>query len=96
VVFDADFQEVTLRELIENLLRDGFQPYTTSVGGSGLGVLSPYHQRRQGPATPPDSPPHQADGQSGPRDNLLRGAFETKNLAELSAWADGCGRWLYV
>ncbi|EIN03696.1 cystathionine beta-lyase [Punctularia strigosozonata HHB-11173 SS5] len=91
-----DIKEDNLRDLLESLSADGFRPYITSVGGSGLGVLSPYHQRRHSPVTPPESPPDHEDGQIALRDTLLRSAFETKSVGELAAWADACGRWLYV
>jgi len=62
-----DFKETTLQNLTTDLLREGFEPYLTSVGGSGLGILSPYgrqHHRRDhtppavipGQVTPPEMP----------------------------------------
>lgn len=57
-----------MQDLIKDLIREGFEPYLTSVGGSGLGILSPYaeHRNREsgisrpradvGQATPPDTP----------------------------------------
>lgn len=57
-----------MQDLIKDLIREGFEPYLTSVGGSGLGILSPYaeHRNREsgtrrprtdiGQVTPPDTP----------------------------------------
>ncbi|KAJ3510120.1 hypothetical protein NLJ89_g4855 [Agrocybe chaxingu] len=64
----TDFKDEQLQDLIDDLIREGFQPYLTSVGGSGLGILSPYpgHRTRGsrlyhapegfGQVTPPDTP----------------------------------------
>lgn len=41
----AEFTEEALTELIQALEGEGFAPYVTSVGGSGLGILSPYVDR---------------------------------------------------
>ncbi|KAG2017833.1 cystathionine beta-lyase [Coprinopsis cinerea AmutBmut pab1-1] len=65
-----DFKEEVLNGLIDELIREGFHPYLTSVGGSGLGILSPYPEHRTrgsdpqppredvggGQVTPPDTP----------------------------------------
>ncbi|KAF4613766.1 hypothetical protein D9613_007877 [Agrocybe pediades] len=63
-----DFKDEQLQDLITTLIREGFQPYLTSVGGSGLGILSPYPEHRNrgsrlrhapegfGQVTPPDTP----------------------------------------
>ncbi|KAG6861995.1 hypothetical protein C0995_008182 [Termitomyces sp. Mi166 len=64
-----DFEAQYLQNLIDELVREGFQPYLTSVGGSGLGILSPYdyHSNRRtvaarhgaqvpGQITPPETP----------------------------------------
>lgn len=90
-----DFDEGRLRELIGYLLEDGFQPYTTAVGGSGLGVLSPYAQPARAPATPPESPAEREDA-GVLRDEGVRGAFEAKSVDELASWAENLGRWMYV
>ncbi|KAG8972423.1 cystathionine beta-lyase, partial [Tulasnella sp. 427] len=36
-----------LGELVQALGKEGFEAYTTAVGGSGLGILSPYVERNQ-------------------------------------------------
>jgi hypothetical protein len=79
-------KESVLRALIEALTRSGFQSYLTSVGGSGLGVLSPYDPANYAVASSenPDQPPS------------LREAFEGKRIEELAGWAEQRGRWLYV
>ncbi|KAF8150764.1 cystathionine beta-lyase [Crassisporium funariophilum] len=63
-----DFEDEQLQDLINTLIRENFQPYLTSVGGSGLGILSPYAEHRNrgsqirhaptglGQVTPPDTP----------------------------------------
>ncbi|KDR78906.1 hypothetical protein GALMADRAFT_244552 [Galerina marginata CBS 339.88] len=63
-----DFKNEQLQDLINTLIRENFQPYLTSVGGSGLGILSPYPEHRNhgsrtlhapeglGQVTPPDTP----------------------------------------
>jgi hypothetical protein len=76
--------ESVLRALTEGLTSLGFRPYLTSVGGSGLGVLSPYDPANYGVVS---SKVHQPS---------LREAFEAKGIEELTAWAEQRGRWLYV
>ncbi|KAH9481650.1 Cystathionine beta-lyase [Psilocybe cubensis] len=64
-----EFEDSKQRDLINALIREGFQPYLTSVGGSGLGILSPYPEHRAlgsrsrrpttdslGQVTPPETP----------------------------------------
>jgi len=88
-----DLSEFSLRELMAALSRDSFVPYLTSVGGSGLGILSPYNQP-QLLATPPETP---REGETGAGSvELLRDTFAGKATADLSAWADSLGRWLFV
>jgi hypothetical protein len=79
-------KESVLRGLVEALTGSGFSPYLTSVGGSGLGVLSPYDPANYALSNPenPDQPPS------------LREAFEGKRIEELAGWAEQRGRWLYV
>lgn len=78
-------------------------PYLTSVGGSGLGVLSPYTPPNltqpssvvlPGQVTPPETPGLTHPDAGG--DPLLRLAFEKQNIPGLPQWAEGLGRWLYV
>lgn len=80
--------ESVLRALMESLTGSGFRPYLTSVGGSGLGILSPYDPANYAVSSPnrenPDQPPS------------LRDAFEGKKIEELAEWAEQRGRWLYV
>jgi hypothetical protein len=81
-------KESVLRALIEALTSSGFQPYLTSVGGSGLGVLSPYDPANYAVAS---STPENSD-----QPPSLREAFEGKRIEELAGWAEQRGRWLYV
>jgi hypothetical protein len=81
-------KESILRALIETLTSSGFRPYLTSVGGSGLGVLSPYDPANYAVASSnPENPDHPPS---------LRDAFEGKRIEELAEWAELRGRWLYV
>jgi len=106
-----DFKAQALHDLITELIREGFEPYLTSVGGSGLGILSPYAQHRNpvsipprpaqapGQMTPPETPMIPADDLGlgdGEQTEPLRATFETSSVSGLPAWADGLGRWLYV
>ncbi|KAK2460918.1 hypothetical protein APHAL10511_007388 [Amanita phalloides] len=103
-----DYNNESLQDLINNLIRRKFDPYLTSVGGSGLGILSPYHERHYlrsparsaapaGQVTPPPETPHQQHSPGSPMDlDVLRTSFETAAVEDLAAWADGLGRWLYV
>ena len=88
---------------MNDLRADGFEPYLTSVGGSGVGVLSPYRPKAAGklPATPPESPEESDEdeklvpAQPGSGEPL-RATFEATLTGDLSHWAEGRGRWLYV
>ncbi|KAH6909047.1 cystathionine beta-lyase [Coprinopsis sp. MPI-PUGE-AT-0042] len=100
-----------LNALIDELIREGFHPYLTSVGGSGLGILSPYPEHRTrgsdpqpprqgagGPATPPETPtPDVAERhkKQALASDPLRPTFETAATTDLAEWATGLGRWLY-
>jgi len=107
-----DFKAQDLEILITELIREGFQPYLTSVGGSGLGILSPYAHHRNRKSTPAPHAVHPA-GQITPPEtpmpsvaaeatlnsvdaNVLRVPFETSSIEDLPTWADDLGRWLYV
>lgn len=83
-----DMKENVLRALIEALTSSGYQPYLTSVGGSGLGVLSPYDPANYAVASSKPENPDQSPS--------LREAFEGKRIEELAGWAEQRGRWLYV
>ena len=97
-----DFSEALLDKLKGELLEAGFVPYVTSVGGSGLGVLSPYvHENLlPPPVTPPETPTPDGsvDGSDEASENgeSLRNAFRSKTREELAKWATQRGRWLYV
>lgn len=109
-MYSIDFNEDALQDLISDLLRENFDPYLTSVGGSGLGILSPYGQHRNpttethrltGQVTPPETPtpqfsPVKFEGDNTSCPDPLRALFETRTISELPGWADGLGRWGYV
>lgn len=84
-----DVKDSVLGALAEELRSSGFRPYLTSVGGSGLGVLSPY-----------DPANHGLDSSSTPgplsQQPSLREALEAQGIEELTEWAEQRGRWLYV
>jgi hypothetical protein len=101
-LFNTDFQETDLQDLIAALGSDNFDTYLTSVGGSGLGILSPYGQYslpESGPATPPETPngsPKHVNAADGAPSESLRPVFETNTVGDIAKWAEGLGRWLYV
>src|SRR5271168_1128679 len=97
----SGFERSTLEKLIANLTTAGFQPYLTSVGGSGLGILSPYtpHQKSaqdSPPMTPEENPEDKGDpkGDTSPVTPMLA-TFESKPVAELGEWAEARGKWLF-
>lgn len=100
----TDIEGQKLDSLIAALQQDEFGTYLTSVGGSGLGILSPYNPESHsgfiegGPVTPPETPHEQEHGGdeelSGRRS--LRAAFETKSGEDLAEWVERRGRWLFV
>lgn len=84
---------------MSDLRAESFDPYFTSVGGSGLGVLSPYDHGSanaslfRGPVTPPQTPsPSDVPNDAKPLREQFGGVPET----QLNEWANGQGRWLYV
>lgn len=94
---DLDFQDSVLQQLLKDLIEEKFDPYLTSVGGSGLGILSPYPQHRHsstkisggaevpGQVTPPETPLADVLVELGEATEPLRPAFEVKPVLELSA-----------
>ncbi|KAH9940977.1 cystathionine beta-lyase [Amylocystis lapponica] len=82
-----DFQDSALESLIAALEADKFQPYVTAVGGSGLGILSPYNFEESGDALVNGD----AAGQS-----TIRDQFEKMDVEQLPNWAETRGRWGYV
>lgn len=99
----TDFQDEKLQTLISALLSDGYQPYITAVGGSGLGILSPYDDiaadpnADSPPLSPPATPdPNREDGIHGAPQPSIRKGFETITTLELPQWASERGKWLYV
>ncbi|RPD61166.1 cystathionine beta-lyase [Lentinus tigrinus ALCF2SS1-7] len=97
-----EFAHEKLQSLIKSLESAGYQPYVTSVGGSGLGILSPYDDIviDEDDDTPPLSPPMTPDlnGEvDGPAlRRSIRRHFETVSTVELPKWASARGKWLYV
>ncbi|KAH7911344.1 Cys/Met metabolism PLP-dependent enzyme-domain-containing protein [Hygrophoropsis aurantiaca] len=93
-----NLSDTNLRELIAALSADSFDPYLTSVGGSGLGILSPYNQPQANavPVTPPETPGELKATESVDERELLKGPFAAQSVSELPTWADSLGRWLYV
>ncbi|EKM57772.1 uncharacterized protein PHACADRAFT_251611 [Phanerochaete carnosa HHB-10118-sp] len=93
-----EFTASELEALAKDLSAANFDPYFTAVGGSGLGILSPYeHESFTKPAesvtplTPPETP---AEGPA--QTPLLRDDFAAVSTEELSKWAEQRGRWLFV
>ncbi|KAL0954656.1 hypothetical protein HGRIS_003607 [Hohenbuehelia grisea] len=101
-----DFQEAALQELISELVQSGFEPYLTSVGGGGLGILTPYTPNAPSTAgvdhiTPPGTPNVDSPRIGGPAGaersgRSLAPTFEALPLDDLAQWAESCGRWVFV
>ena len=95
----TEFPPAKLQSLSAALRAENFEPYITSVGGSGLGILSPYDHGLSppaparlytGPVTPPETPSERAEG------GTLREQFSCVDEGKIKAWAEGQGRWLFV
>ncbi|TRM64441.1 Cys/Met metabolism PLP-dependent enzyme-domain-containing protein [Schizophyllum amplum] len=107
-----EFSAENLAALVQELVDANFEPYSTSIGGSGLGILSPYAHHRNfhesshidGVVTPPETPGPELSTPPGSEKAAaddkplppLRSAFERTSLTDLSEWVDGLGRWLFV
>ncbi|THH10897.1 hypothetical protein EW145_g1028 [Phellinidium pouzarii] len=98
-----NFSEDQLKQLMSELLNDGFVPYLTSVGGSGIGILSPYGTSATPSvygalATPPETP--KVSGSLTKDAPLyftrLQHAFDAVSAVRFADWAEQTGRWLYV
>ena len=96
----SGFSEDKLQQLITELRADGFETYLTSVGGSGVGLLSPHVSDGHGsvnayvlPVTPPETSDLE-DNTEPP--SSLRTIFENAAPKEFASWAEQRGRWLYV
>ena len=85
----VDVEDSVLGALAKELISSGFRPYLTSVGGSGMGILSPYDPANLG-LDSPSTPGSQVQRPS------LREALEAQGVEELTEWAEQRGRWLYV
>ncbi|KAJ8453951.1 hypothetical protein ONZ51_g13311 [Trametes cubensis] len=96
-----DFADDALQALISTLEAQGYRPYVTAVGGSGMGILSPYDPIMvdgEDDVSPPLSPPATPDpnGAGESQHPSIRRRFESVDVSELSQWASGRGKWLYV
>lgn len=97
-----DFEQTSLSALISLLEVDGYGTYLTSVGGSGLGILSPYNRDPEshlddGPVTPPETPALGGSAEDGfGLYKSHRAVFESTSSAEVVDWMESRGRWLYV
>jgi len=91
-----EFQHDTLERLIATLIAENFQPYVTAVGGSGLGILSPYRHSDPGDASAASI----EKGLSSADDDVDRtisiSDFSSVGPDSLPQWTDDLGRWLYV
>lgn len=59
----AAFGDEEVKEVVASLEGEGFEPYVTSVGGGGLGILAPDQGRDSGASVMPAA--HLADWASG-------------------------------
>lgn len=98
-VLFTDFSANQLQSLISELATNDFDAYLAAVGGSGLGILSPYNHGTlsamnpgayTGPITPPETPEEGLEGKT------LREQFTAVGTEKFAQWADGRGRWLFV
>lgn len=80
-----NFENSSLEKLKQDLVDAGFNPYITSVGGSGVGISSISSPTR--PLTPPETSPEEIS---------LKQQFETIPQGELVKWTAGQGSWAYV
>ena len=97
----TDFSEEKLRQVVDDLNNEGFEVYLTSVGGSGVGVLSPYAAMNKPsaylmPAIPLETSSENAEEQEHEYVNQLKVPFESQSITELPSWAEQRGRWLFV
>lgn len=96
---NVDFDASALQELVSVLETANFKSYLTSVGGSGLGILSPYKAHR--PTVQPQALGVPESAVDDVDEKLvavepLKDEFKTVDHMEFSQWAEGRGRWLYV
>jgi len=97
-------EQANLDKVISLLEEDGYGTYLTSVGGSGLGILSPYNDDAElhlddGPVTPPETPALSGSPGAGDGTGLYtshRALFGEKSSGELVEWMESRGRWLYA
>jgi hypothetical protein len=81
-----DMPEARLQDLVQSLRDDGFVPYLTAVGGSGLGVL-------QSVASAVDV----AAPGAGEHNHIpIRKAFQEIDASRLEAWAEQTGDWVFT
>ncbi|KAH9838355.1 cystathionine beta-lyase [Rhodofomes roseus] len=91
-----DFSDASLQALVSALEGESFRTYTTSVGGSGLGILSPYNKEHESAlATPPETPLEQ-DMPAVPSRRSAKDTFQAVELGSLSSWVEDLGRWMFV
>ncbi|KAF8591137.1 cystathionine beta-l [Ramaria rubella] len=91
-----NFKDSSLDALQTELINAGFEGYFTSVGGSGLGILSPYVHCT--PTTPPETPTPDGstDCDRGRFPQSLGDVFKATPRHILTDWAARKGKWLYV
>jgi hypothetical protein len=78
----SDFTDDKMQALLAELRASGFEPYSTAIGGSGLGVFHPHVSE---------------DGISAADQTAsLVKSFAQIGAPELGAWSEGQGRWLFV
>ncbi|KZT07708.1 cystathionine beta-lyase [Laetiporus sulphureus 93-53] len=93
-----DFRDLSLQALISALEGSGFRTYTTSVGGSGLGILSSYDYEYPPNTITPPGTPRDEDIRADAIDAVpsLHEHFTGISIGSLPQWAEDRGRWLYV
>jgi hypothetical protein len=86
-VLISDFPESDLKALIANLENQGFQPHLTSLGGSGVGVVT----------RPSATADEKVDSDEGNVSAApLRATLRDTSADGLQAWSEKLGHWKYT
>lgn len=81
-----EFDDNKLADLVNDLQNDGFRPYLTSVGGSGLGIMHTKAEAVDGQASESGEPVHVP----------LQKIFQDVDAEALEKWAEHTGEWLFT
>ncbi|KZS92485.1 cystathionine beta-lyase [Sistotremastrum niveocremeum HHB9708] len=91
------FQESALQDVQKSLIEAGYKPYTTSVGGTGLGVLWPTESEAAGPDSPIATPPQTPHSEQLPAAGIdLKTVLATGSDEDLADRISRAGKWIFV